>query len=79
MPRSINFYKDKPDIVDIVSDNEIYQGFADWGNPQTSEAKFLIRKITVVGTVTSFKLANGLMDCNQVWDNRKSLTYKFPI
>lgn len=61
-------------LIDDADSTTTYIGKTFLGNP-TSLNKWQIRKLTVVGTVTSIGWAGGDDDFNQVWDDRASLSY----
>ncbi len=61
-------------LVDEVNSTLSYLGKALPGSA-TSSPVWQIKKITITGTVTAIKLANGSSGFNQVWDDRASLTY----
>lgn len=61
-------------LVDEVSPSEIYLGTAIPGS-LPSEAKWLIKKITISGGSVSILMANGSSESNQIWNDRSTLTY----
>lgn len=67
----------EPDLIQNVDEPDDTTTYIGYARPGTldSEAKWKIKKISVVGTVTKTRLANGVRDFNQVWDNRASLSY----
>lgn len=78
----IDALKGAADIIEEVSDSEIYFGFCLPGTPDTAAPNWAIMKIAVTGTapaaaVTTFKWANGICMYNLVWDDRATYTYKF--
>ena len=58
--------------IDEVDANTTYVGWAQRGEA-TSASSWLIKKISVSGTVTSTQWASTVYD--QVWDDRASLSY----
>lgn len=60
-------------IVDDAGGGITYQGFTTPGSA-TSAALWMIRRITIVGALTTIEHANG-GTFDQVWDDRASLTY----
>jgi len=66
-----------PDIWDELTDGTTYMGYALPGTLATSEARFLIVKISTSGTVSRREYANGSKQYNNVWDNRAGLNYTF--
>jgi len=60
--------------IDVASDTISYEGWAASGTA-TSEAKWLIKKITISGNITTETAAGGGTLHNQIWDNRSSLSY----
>ncbi len=78
----IDTLKGAADIIEEVSENEIYFGFCKPGTEDTDEPAWSIMKISVTGVdpaavTTSFKWANGTCAYNLVWDDRADYTYKF--
>jgi len=67
------FQTDLPDKIDTTSTAGVtYLGFAKAGTTATSEARWAVIKITETGVTYS----NGLLEYDQVWDDRLSLTYE---
>jgi len=60
--------------IDEASSTITYYGFASPGT-DTSNAKWRIIKKLVNGTVTSFLLADGNSEFDNIWDNRPGLNY----
>ncbi len=60
--------------IDEVSVDLMYQGWAEPGTLNT-EAKWTIRKVEKVGTVTSITWADGNGSRDNIWDNRAGLNY----
>ena len=61
-----------PDKIDTTSQTGItYLGYAKPGTTATSEARWGIVKIQSDGTT----YPNGMLNYDQVWDDRLSLTY----
>lgn len=63
-----------PTLIDEVSDNLIYLGWADAGTLE-SDPKWKIRRIRRIGTVWDLKYANGNEFYRNVWNDRLTLTY----
>ena len=61
-------------LIDEVDADTTYIGVSKQGG-STSEAIWMIRKITTVDTVTSILFADGDDQYNNVWDDRVSLSY----
>jgi hypothetical protein len=61
-------------LVDKVSDDEIYYGYADLNTAETAK-EWLIVKVWVDGTVTRTEYPNAEMVPNQAWSERASLSY----
>lgn len=61
------------DIIEEVNEDLTYIGFYLCGDP----TKCLIRKIEKMGLVTTFKYPGGLLEYNQDWADRATLTYTF--
>lgn len=67
-----------PDIVDDTGIGGItYVGFAAPGTASTADAKFLIKRITVAGTITKTEYANGNRNFDKIWDNRATGAYVY--
>lgn len=64
-------------IIDEISDDFQYVGYAQNGNPAESDAKWAIKRIQKTFTVTRIMWADGLQDKNYVWDDRGELNYLF--
>jgi hypothetical protein len=64
-------------IIDEVDStgNTVYIGYPVNKDARTSEAKWRILKISKSGYVTTFALADGDENYDNVWDNRAALTY----
>lgn len=74
------------DIIEEVSDNEIYFGFVqpgDYGTDAEREAApiWSIMKVVISGTtapiVTKYQWAGGIAGFSHVWNNRAALEYKY--
>ena len=69
--------QEEPSIVDDTGVGGItYVGFAKTG-AKTSAARFKIKKITEVGTITTIEYADGNTKFDNIWDDRATLTYLF--
>ena len=64
-------------IIDELSDNFQYVGYAQNGNPGEDEAKWAIKRIEKSGNVTRIMWADGLQEKTFVWDDRAGLDYTF--
>jgi hypothetical protein len=60
--------------IDEVSTSLMYQGWAECGTTD-DEAKWTIRKVEKVNTVTSITWADGNSNRDNIWDNRAGLNY----
>lgn len=62
------------EVVDEVDANTFYMG---WTIPGTSKsvAQWRIRKISVSGTITTMRWANGSSAFVHTWNNRSTYTY----
>jgi hypothetical protein len=45
------------------------------GGNQTAQARFLIKRVTVTGTITKTEYASGNREFDKVWDDRATYTY----
>ena len=61
-------------IVDEEDENTTYIGYPKTLGIKTSEAKWLIIKISTSGTVTKAEYNNGTDKFDGVWDNRITTT-----
>ena len=61
-------------LVDEVNSNLTYIGLGKLGTAD-SDAKWQIRKIEKIGSVTTIQYADGNRRYDNVWDDRASLTY----
>ena len=59
-------------LIDEASATVTYVGYSHTGNA-TSAGKWLIKKVSVSGNVTTTQWASE--EANQIWDNRASLSY----
>lgn len=78
----IDALKGAADIIEEVSDTEIYFGFCAPGTATTRDLTWSIMKITVDGVApapvtTDFKWANGTCAYNLDWTERATYPYKF--
>ena len=72
---SVSVYPQQPaPLVDKISDDEIYYGYANMGTSEDDEA-WLIVRVTVDGTVTRTEYPNASMAVNQKWSDRATLSY----
>lgn len=64
-------------IIDEVdaTGNTVYIGYPVDENTTVAQAKWRILKISKVDYVTTFALADGNENYDNIWDNRASLTY----
>lgn len=77
MPQIISTNAKTPELttlVDEVNSNLTYLGVAKLGTAG-SDAKWQIRRIQKVSSVTSIQYADGNRRFDNVWDDRASLTY----
>ena len=66
--------QEKVTLVDEATADITYVGIAKLGTA-TSDAKWQIRRIQKIVTVTSIQYADGDRRFNNEWDNRASLSY----
>lgn len=67
------FQTDLPDKIDTTTTAGVtYLGYAKAGTIATSQANWAVIKITEDGVT----YANGMLNYENVWDNRTSLTYE---
>jgi hypothetical protein len=64
-----------PILIDEVSSTETYIGTANQGIEETA-SDWQIMKMTVVGTVTDFKVPAGVKPKHGVWADRTTYTYE---
>lgn len=74
---------EEPYLTDVVEGSEgttVYEGFADYQNPQTSEAKFAIKRtiIPTTGAITE-TWADGNTNKDNVWNDRLTITTYKPL
>lgn len=62
------------ELIDEVDANTTYHCLAEPGT-STSSAKWRIRKISIVATVTTIAWADGNAEFDNIADNRLTLTY----
>jgi len=60
--------------IDEVSADLMYQGNAEVGSLD-NEAKWVIRRVEKVGTVTRIEWADGNSNPDNIWNNRAGLIY----
>ena len=65
-----------PDLIDETAGGDIYLGWLNLGEDETSTAVRII-KIEVSGTQLFRKYPNGSKEFAYSWANRASLTYNF--
>lgn len=65
---------EETNLIDIVSDNLFYFGFAA-PSTLTSEPKWKIQRLTIVGSLIKIEYASGNSNYVNIWDNRGGLTY----
>jgi hypothetical protein len=63
-------------IVDDDGAGTVYVGFV-MQNSTTAEAKWAIKKIVTVATITTIQWAVSEWNFTQVWDNRAALMYVY--
>lgn len=69
--------QEEPSIIDDTGVGGItYVGFAKTG-ASTAAARWKIKKITEVGTITTIQYADGNSKFDNIWDDRASLTYTY--
>lgn len=61
-------------LVDNVSEEEIYYGYASLGVKETDKL-WLIVRVTIDGTVTRTEYPDSMMVPNQAWADRATLNY----
>jgi len=67
--------QEEPTIIDDTGVGGItYVGVAVFG-ASTAAARWKIKKITEVGTITTIQYADGDTKFDNIWDNRATLTY----
>ena len=67
-----------PDIVDEFAAPAVtYLGWVSPGTVDPSEAKFMIKRISVNAGVTKTEWANGNRLFTNVWNNRAALQYSY--
>lgn len=67
-------------IADIADESVVGTTYMGWclpGTTGTDQAKFKIKRITVVAGITKNEYAGGNQDYDKVWDNRADLQYSF--
>ncbi len=74
MPIYSNAHVNDKVLIDEVSASVTYIGYAD-PDSLTSEAVWKIKKVTLVGDVTSIQYADGTSQYLYVWDDRTTYTY----
>ena len=62
--------------VDCPDKNTTYVGWAE-KQYNTSEPKWRIKRILIVGTVTEIQYAGGRLNFTNIWDDRATLTYSY--
>jgi hypothetical protein len=67
------------DLIDVVSDTVIYEGFCNPGKFDTSQPVWKIIRRSQTGTVWAREYAAGRDNYSNIWDNRAGLSYSFLI
>lgn len=63
-------------LIDAADANTTYIGKTKEGSSaDTSQAIWMIKKISVSGTVTTINFADGDVKYDNIWDNRAALSY----
>jgi len=63
-------------LIDVaVSGSEYYFGYAHPENDSEDAPVWRIKKMLKVGTIYTFKFADGNSNFDNIWDDRASLTY----
>lgn len=71
---SVNENNDQTTRVDEVSKTVSYVGYAQIGSSETSPV-WKIKKITIVGSITSILYADGVSTYSKKWTDRATYTY----
>jgi hypothetical protein len=65
----------KADLIDVVNDTLIYEGFFKPGKTNSAQAVCRIVRKQQTGTVWATMYADGDLEFDNIWNNRAALAY----